>query len=341
MPLIFRWHEATDIASLVVVKRQHRRRVVWRRRTVLLLSSAGLLTVVLVVVLMSSSGRGVNRSVPSSTGPPASSPSTSSPALSTTSRPAPSMTTNTTVPTSPFGPSLSSYIADRLGTVSAAAENLKTGQVWTFGAASPQDEASIVKVDILETLLAQAHGAELSPEDQEQAQGMIEASDNDDATALWDAAGGTSGIAEYNAQIGLNSTTPSSCVVCPNFPWPGWGLSTTTAADQLTLLQQLVEPSSTLPGAQRSYALGLMENVLPSEAWGVSTGVPTGVTVALKNGWLPLDDDDSDWQINSIGWVSGDGADYLLAVLTTGNPSEQYGIDTVDQVSTTVWGALH
>ena len=61
------------------------------------------------------------------------------------------------------------------------------------------------------------------------------------------------------------------------------------------------------------------------------------VTVALKNGWLPLQGTDIDWQINSVGWVSGGGRNYLMAVLTTGNPTEQYGIDTIDQLAAMVW----
>ena len=60
----------------------------------------------------------------------------------------------------------------------------------------------------------------------------------------------------------------------------------------------------------------------------------------LKNGWLPLTNADDNWQINSIGWVSGDGRNYLMAVLTTGNPTEQYGIDTIDQLSAIVWGQM-
>ena len=63
-----------------------------------------------------------------------------------------------------------------------------------------------------------------------------------------------------------------------------------------------------------------MENVTPDQRWGVSGGVPAGVTVALKNGWLPLDDANTDWQVNSVGWVSGDGRDYLIAVLQHGQP---------------------
>jgi hypothetical protein len=29
-----------------------------------------------------------------------------------------------------------------------------------------------------------------------------------------------------------------------------------------------------------------------------------------------------------------------MAVLTTGNPAEQYGIDTIDQLSAIVWAAM-
>jgi len=83
-----------------------------------------------------------------------------------------------------------------------------------------------------------------------------------------------------------------------------------------------------------------MENVTPSQRWGVSGGVPLQATVALKNGWLPLNSAGTDWQINSIGWISGLGRDYLMAVLTTGNPVEQYSIDTIDQLSAIVWAAM-
>jgi len=82
-----------------------------------------------------------------------------------------------------------------------------------------------------------------------------------------------------------------------------------------------------------------MEDVVSSEAWGITAGVPAGVTVAVKNGWLPLEGE-SDWQVNSIGWVSGDGRNYLIAVLSDDNPTEQYGIDTIEQVSTQVWSSL-
>jgi len=242
----------------------------------------------------------------------------------------------------PLGSAAASYVSSRDGVVLAAVYDLRTGQTWQFGQGQPQDEASVVKLDVLETLLAErGRGVtELSAGDRTLAEQMIEDSDNDAATSLWDEVGGAGGIRSFNTSAGLADTVPSSCVNCPGFPWPGWGLTTTIPGDQLTLLRTLVEPNSLLTNPERSYALSLMENVTPDQRWGVSGGVPAQATVALKNGWLPLNSANNNWQINSVGWISGSGRDYLIAVLTTGNPTEQYGIDTIDQLAAMVWNAM-
>ncbi len=257
--------------------------------------------------------------------------------------------TTSTAPTSPssghanpFGPSVVAYLGTRTGPALAAVEDLNTGETWTFGQGAPQDAASIVKLDILETLLAQeeASGHTLSNQDEALAQAMIEESDNGSATDLWDAVGSASGISAFNKRVGLRETVPSPCVQCAGFPWPGWGLTTTTPSDQIALLRQVVGPNSVLSITDRNLVLRLLENVTSDQRWGVSGGVPSTATVALKNGWLPLDAADTDWQINSIGWVSGDGRNYLMAVLTTGNPTEQYGIDTIDELSSMIWSTM-
>jgi hypothetical protein len=241
----------------------------------------------------------------------------------------------------PLGTAAASYLSGRTGTVLAAVYDVRTGQTWRLGHGGPQAEASVVKLDVLETLLAERRGVGgdggLSASDQSLASQMIEDSDNAAATSLWYEVGGGTRIRSFNAEAGLTQTTPSSCVVCAGFSWPGWGLSTTTPADQIALLRKLIAPSSLLTDAERDYALSLLENVTPAQRWGVSGGVPAQVTVALKNGWLPLTGADSDWQINSVGWISGGGRNYLMAVLVTGNPTEQYGIDTIDQLSAMVW----
>jgi beta-lactamase class A len=243
----------------------------------------------------------------------------------------------------PFGTAAASYLSGRAGTVLAAVYDIGTGRTWNLGHGGPQAEASVVKLDILETLLAergQGGGTGLSAGDRSLAEQMIEDSDNTAATSLWYAAGGPAKIGAFNARAGLTRTVPSSCVVCPGFAWPGWGLTTTTADDQISLLKQLVTSGSLLSGADRDYALSLMEDVTPSQRWGVSGGVPAHVTVALKNGWLPLPGSNSDWQVNSVGWIHGGGRDYLMAVLSTGNPSEQYGIDTIGRLAAMAWQGM-
>ena len=242
----------------------------------------------------------------------------------------------------PLSGAAAAYAASRSGSVLAAVYDVSTGQSWRLGDGPAQPAASVVKLDILETLLAQQGGTTLSAGDQSLSESMIEESDNDAATNLWDEAGGAAGIGAYNDSAGLSGTTPSACVTCAGFAWPGWGLTTTVPQDQLTLLKQLIAPGPRplLSDAQRSYVLSLMENVAPDQRWGVSGGVPAGVTVALKNGWLPLNDANTNWQINSVGWVSGDGRDYLVAVFTTGNPTEQYGIDTINALSSRIWTAM-
>jgi beta-lactamase class A len=252
-----------------------------------------------------------------------------------------STATSTTTPTSTFPAALTGYVAARTGTVTAAVENLATGQTLLLNPGVVQDEASVVKVDVMATLLAQQPSGSVpsSPSQQELLTTMIEDSDNDSATALWDQVGGPTAISTFNQRVGMESTTPSPCVTCTSFPWPGWGLTTTTPVDQLALLRQFVLPNPLLSQAQRTYGLGLMESVIPTESWGVSGGVPSGVTVALKNGWLPLTGE-TDWQVNSVGWIDGDGRDYIAAIFTTGNPNEQYGIDTINYLSQSLWSQL-
>ncbi len=121
---------------------------------------------------------------------------------------------------SPLGTAAASYVAGRTGTVTAAVLDLRTGQTWSLGQPGPQDEASVVKLNVLEALLAQKgkSGTSLSAADRDLATQMIEDSDNDAATSLWDEVGGASGIRSFNTAAGLADTTPSSCVTCAGLP---------------------------------------------------------------------------------------------------------------------------
>ncbi len=237
-----------------------------------------------------------------------------------------------TTPVDPFtSAAMTSFLANRQGLVTAAVYNVKTGQTYILHPGVTEQTASIVKVDILATLLWQSEQSSqpLGEEEAEEATGMIEQSDNDDATDLWNDDGGAPGVAHFDSVIGLADTTPNY----------HWGETTTTALDQLHLVRLVVFPNQFLDPASRSYELGLMEKVVGWEDWGVSSGPPTTSTVALKNGWVPLTSY-TDWQVNSIGYVSGSGRQYVLAVLTAHDQSESYGISTIDGVSKIVWSGL-
>jgi beta-lactamase class A len=217
----------------------------------------------------------------------------------------------------------------------------RTSLTWTLNpGAAPQDTASIVKVEIMGAALQKAQSADKAlPESESKLMApMIENSDNQSATTLLVDVGGPSGLARFDRLAGMTDTIPSTLAFIPGTTLPGWGLTTTTALDEVTLVSKFAFSNGILSDSSRQYGLSLMENVEADQSWGVSGGVSPGNTVALKNGWLPLTK--TDWQVDSIGWISGPGRDYVLAVLTTGSPTEAYGIATIDAVAGAVYSAL-
>jgi hypothetical protein len=226
-------------------------------------------------------------------------------------------------------PAIAAYVAGRADNVTVAVEDLATGQIYQYRPGVVENTASTLKVDILATLLvqAQAAGRPLTAEEQSLAVPMIEESLDSAADTLWTRLG-PDAVGAFEREAGMTSTVPATDGV--------WGTTTTTALDRLAMIRTLVEPNPLLTDASRAYVLDLMENITPTQDWGATGGVPPGNTVALKNGFAVIDG----WQINTTGWVSGAGRDYLIAVLTNGNVSEQYGIDTVNGVSALVWNAM-
>jgi hypothetical protein len=224
-----------------------------------------------------------------------------------------------------FSAALSAALNARAGVISASVLDLTTGTSYQYRPGTLNITCSIVKVEILGTLLAHAQAAHrsLTPTEQSLATIMIEDSDNDAATALWNEVG----VHAFDVAAGTTATTPNVA----------WGLTTTTTADQVALLRHLVQANALLSDASRAYELGVMGHVTPSQAWGVSAGVAPGAGIALKNGWLFYG---GTWHVNSIGWIHGDGRNYLIAVTTSGDPSMTYGIDTISSVSTAAWNAL-
>jgi hypothetical protein len=186
--------------------------------------------------------------------------------------------------------------------------------------------ASTVKADILATLLVQAQqqGRALTDRERSLAWPMITESNDRAASSLWVQVG-KGAVQQFENGAGMTSTRQPADGV--------WGRTVTSVFDRLALMRQAVFSGGLLSDGSRAYMLDLMEHVVPSQRWGAGSGVPSGVVVALKNGF-------AGGQVNTMGWVHGQGRDYLIAVLSDGNPSMQYGIDTVSALGAMVWEAM-
>jgi hypothetical protein len=217
------------------------------------------------------------------------------------------------------------------GNASVAVDDLSTGQAASYGGSAEYDTASIVKVDILSTLLyqAQQQGSQLSAAEQELATTMIENSDNDAASDLYYDAGASSGIDTANQAFGLTETTIGTDGY--------WGLTTTTVDDQIRLLRLVFTTPSKLSPQSQAYIQGLMANVESDQQWGVPAAADNGTSFEVKNGWLP---NPTLWEINSIGRVTHDGQRMLIAVLSSDNETEDGGISLVQDLAVKAAGAL-
>jgi len=224
------------------------------------------------------------------------------------------------------------------GGVSVAALNTKTGAQYSFGASSGMRTGSVAKLFVLESALIEHErgGTELSDGELALATSMIENSDNKAEYSLYLQVGGREALESTAAQLGMRHTVPGQ-----NDP----ALTTTSAEDGLQMLAPLLAEPPTVAGVahkplsaySRSLALGLMRNVESDQRWGVSAVADPGTTVALKNGWLSVDNengpgnnDDDRWLVNSVGVVTVRGQQVLLSVFTQHGTDYQTGVNLVE-----------
>lgn len=238
--------------------------------------------------------------------------------------------------TTRFTSAVAGLIAADQGHVSVAVEDLGTGETASYNVGDSYVTASIVKLDILCTLLYQDQlsGDSLSAADLPLVTSMIENSDNDAAQSLFEQEGGAPAITAANRVFGLSDTTVQ--VNTLDEAGYSWGDTTTSALDQLRLLRQVFTSHSALTAANRALIKSLMANVEPDQQWGVSAAAddpsPSASDYLLKNGWLARATTNL-WEINSIGEVQHAGQQYLVAVLSSDNQSMASGIEVVQSVA--------
>lgn len=215
--------------------------------------------------------------------------------------------------------------ASTTGMLAVAVHDHRNGHLWQYNAPARNECASIVKVLILATVCYRAQAARraLSTWEKQQATQMIRVSDNTAATNLFASVGRAPGLQAMANRLGMTQTRVNSA----------WGLTTTSAYDQLILLNEIGWRGTFLTAANRSYILGLMGSVTASQRWGVGS---VGTSV-VKDGWLSYN---GLWRINSIGRVTGPGRDYSLAILQRGTPTMGIGTSVANRVAQTIYTQL-
>ena len=197
--------------------------------------------------------------------------------------------------------------------------------------------ASIAKVAIMLTTMDRAvqDNRDITERDLELLRPMITESDNDAADLLWKELGGGAALEAYLRSEGIID------IVADTGDY--WGASRASAKSAALLFAKIAF-GETLEQPWRDLAFDLLSSVIPSQRWGVTAGMPSewpsGTVIGLKNGWYPADYDD--WWVNSAGMIipGGDRPAYTIAVLTTEQPSWEYGIATIEGVAERVHVAL-
>ena len=238
--------------------------------------------------------------------------------------------------TSPFTPALAGYLNERVDHAAIAVYDANTGVTWDLRPGDVQYTASIIKVDLMaDALAADQRNGGIPPNQAALIPPMIEISDNSAAVQMWNIVGGAPGLSAFDRILGLHSTTPYPGGV--DTTTLGFAFTTTTAADMVQVVRTFAFPSFILDDASRAYGLSLMHHDRADEVWGVPAGAPIG-SVALKTGFITPAPNDA--QVNSIGYVAGGGRNYVFAILTDGNPDQQYGEATINTVASLVYDAL-
>jgi hypothetical protein len=216
---------------------------------------------------------------------------------------------------------LERFVRGKGGRVSVALHDRVTGAGLAVGTRRFRT-ASIVKVDILAALLLADDT--LTSSQRALATDMITVSDNTAATRLFRTVGGVSGLNRANTTFGLKETKANSA----------WGVTTTTAADQVRLLRSITEADGPLSTAGARFVFGLMGKVVAEQRWGVPAAAPAEASgVWVKNGWVQVSADSGLWVVNSIGRIAEDGHDWLVAVLSDHHTTQEKGIAIVEQAA--------
>jgi hypothetical protein len=214
------------------------------------------------------------------------------------------------------------YIARRAGRKAFAVDDDR-GEVQGFDIHSRFHSASVVKSMLLVAYLrmvAHAHRA-LDDADRAVLYPMIHSSDNDAATDALDDVG----------EAALNGVARDAHMT--NYvPGGGtWGFTEVSAAD---LARFFYHQDKLIPRRFDGYARWLLSGIEAGESWGIPAVARPQFSVFFKGGWLP----EVEGLVNQAARLERPGIEFALAVLSTHDPSMEYGERTIEGVTARLLG---
>ena len=187
------------------------------------------------------------------------------------------------------------------------------GRLHGFQARRRYASGSIVKVMLLVAYLRRLEGRMPPPDDQELLHTMIVLSGNKVASIVQRKVG-TAALWEVARDAGMRDFSVSG----------SWGSSLISAADQARFFRRF---DRMIPAGTRDYARELMSSIDTRQRWGFPRpALDLGFGAFFKIGWRGTA---AGRLVHAVGMFERDGERVSLAVLTDGNPSHDYGTDTI------------
>ena len=180
--------------------------------------------------------------------------------------------------------------------------------------------ASVIKAMLLVSYLRKVdhQGRRLTRYERSRLRRMITVSSNDAATWVYQRVGKPS-----LRRLARRADMDQFSICC----W-SWTYAWFSARDQAKffwLLEELTPPRF------RDYAATLLRSVVARQSWGIpSVARPRGFSVFFKGGWRGTS---LGRLVHQAAFIRYRGTGFSLAVLTDGNPSKSYGIETIAGVA--------
>ena len=184
--------------------------------------------------------------------------------------------------------------------------------------------ASVVKVMLMAVFLRQARNRGLSEDEKEMVRVMIRRSDNEAASRIRDIVGNES-LEDLADRVGMRPFAASSS---------SWGLTQICSRDMALLMKGI---DTLVPERHRVFGMTQLRRIVPRQRWGVPD--VTGWRPYFKGGWTPASE--GGWRVNQVALLRGpDRQELAVAILSNGQPSKGYGIDTIRGVAKRLIGPV-